>query len=65
MKLLSFQNASLILSGAFFLGASASAQTPEYRADADNVLDSADRRGPNGEDLALNRAFAALAVEMR
>ena len=39
--------------------------TPREAYRADIVLDSADRRGPNGEDLALEQAFAALAVERR
>ncbi len=42
MKRMTFQNASLILSGAFLLSASAIAQTPDYRADALYLLDLID-----------------------
>jgi C-terminal processing protease CtpA/Prc len=44
VRLTCFQNASLILSGAFLFSASAIAQTPDYRADADNLLDLIDHR---------------------
>lgn len=44
MTLMTLMSAPLILSGAFLLGASAIAQTPDYRADADTVLDLIDHR---------------------
>ena len=44
MTLMGMYGAPLILSGAFFLGAGAYAQTPDYRADAETVLDLIDRQ---------------------
>lgn len=44
MTLMGKYGAPLILSGAFLLGADAYAQTPDYRADAQTVLDLIDRQ---------------------